>query len=111
MADVWIQMLTATDADRRAISNAARHKMTEEDAVGSEVLIARDPTYVSLRNDAALIYRELGRPDQALAHFAVVTRLEPRSAVAHYNEGVTLDRSVGQALGHFDAVTRLEHAL
>ena len=91
MADVWIQMLTRDEADRRVLTQAARRKMTEEDAVGTEVLIAREPNYVNLRNDAALIYRELGRLEQALVHFAAVTRLEPRSPAAHYNEGVTLD--------------------
>lgn len=91
MADVWIQVLTRDEADRRLFTEAARRKMTKEDAVGSEVLIARDPDYVALRNDAALIYRELGLFDRALTHFAAVTRLQPNSAVAHYNEGVTLE--------------------
>jgi tetratricopeptide (TPR) repeat protein len=91
MADVWIQVLARNDRDRATFTSAARRKMTSEDAVGSEVLIARNPDYVSLRNDAALIYRELGRPDRALAHFAAVTSLQPQSPAAHYNEGVTLE--------------------
>ena len=91
MGDVWIQMLARTDDDRRRLAEAARRKMTEEDAIGAEVLVAREPNHVNLRNDAALIYRELGRPDRALAHFAAVTRLEPLSPAAHYNEGVTLE--------------------
>jgi tetratricopeptide (TPR) repeat protein len=91
MADVWIQVLTQSERDRAAFTNAARRKMTIEDAVGSEVLIARNPDYVSLRNDAALIYRELGQPDRALVHFAAVTKLQPQSPAAHYNEAVTLE--------------------
>jgi len=91
MGDVWIQVLTRTSADRVIFTNAARRKMTLEDAVGSEVLIARNPDYVNLRNDAALIYRELDQPERALVHFAAVTRLQPQSAAAHYNEGVTLE--------------------
>src|SRR6185503_6980296 len=86
MGDVWIQMLARTDDDRRRLAEAARRKMTEEDAIGAEVLVAREPNHVNLRNDAALIYRELGRPDRALAHFAAISRLEPRSAAAHYNQ-------------------------
>jgi tetratricopeptide (TPR) repeat protein len=65
--------------------------MTEEDAIGMEVLIAREPNYADLRNDAALIDRELGRLDRALAHFSAVARLEPGSAAAQYNVGVTLE--------------------
>jgi tetratricopeptide (TPR) repeat protein/mono/diheme cytochrome c family protein len=107
MADVWIQMLTHDEHDRRAMSEAARRKMTEEDAVGSEVLIAREPDYVDLRNDAALIYRELGRFDRALVHFSAVARLQPASPAAQYNVGVTLE-----ALGReAEAVSRYNEAI
>jgi tetratricopeptide (TPR) repeat protein len=110
MADVWIQMLTRTAADRHILDEAAHHKMLEEDAIGSEVLIAREPDYVNLRNDAALIYRELGRPDRALVHFAAVTRLEPKSAAAHYNEAVTLEMlgRESDALAHYQQAIRLD---
>jgi tetratricopeptide (TPR) repeat protein len=110
MADVWIQMLPRTDADREVLDKAARRKMLEEDAVGSEVLIAREPDYVNLRNDAALIYRELGRPDRALLHFAAVTRLDPRSPAAHYNEAVTLEMlgRESEALAHYREAIRLD---
>ena len=91
MADMWIQMLARDENDRRAVSEAARRKMTAEDAIGSEVLIARQPDYVDLRNDAALIYRELGRFDQALVQFSAVARLQPASPAAQYNVGVTLE--------------------
>jgi tetratricopeptide (TPR) repeat protein len=107
MGDVWIQMLTRSEQDRQTLSRVAQRKMTEEDAVGSEVLIERQPDHVNLRNDAAIIYQELGRPDRALAHFSVVTRLEPRSAAAHYNEGVALE-----ALGRdTEAAARYEQAI
>ena len=107
MADVWIQVLTRTEADRRALVEAARRKMTEEDAIGAEILVAREPNYVSLRNDAALIYRELGRFDQALVHFSAVARLDPTSPAAQYNEGVTLEALGRQA----EAVSRYRDAL
>jgi tetratricopeptide (TPR) repeat protein len=107
MGDVWFQMLTSRDSDRRMLVEQARRKMTEEDAIGSEVLIAREPNHVNLRNDAALIYRELGRFDRALEHFAAVTRLEPGSPAARYNEAVTLE-AMGRAE---DARTRYSEAL
>lgn len=88
MADVWLQFIAATDADRRALAAAARAKMQREDAVGSEVLVARQPSHVALRNDAAMLYMAMNDPASALKHFAAVTRLEPHSAAAHYNEGV-----------------------
>jgi tetratricopeptide (TPR) repeat protein len=97
MADVWIQMFTRSDTERETLTRMARLKMTAEDAVGSEVLIEREPNHVNLRNDAALIYQELGQPERALVHFSAVARLQPLSPAAHYNEGVTLE-----ALGRLD---------
>jgi tetratricopeptide (TPR) repeat protein len=91
MADVWIQVMTRSDADRAVLDRDVRHKMATEDAIGSEVLAATYPTQPSVRNDAALLYLELGRPSDALRHFSVVTKLEPDSAVAWYNEGVALE--------------------
>src|SRR5262249_48580560 len=91
MADVWVQVMTRSDRDRETLTRAARRKMATEDAVGSEVLIAREPDYVNLRNDAALIYMELGQPAKALEHFAAVTKLQPSNAAAQFNEGVALE--------------------
>ena len=91
MGDVWIQVLTRSDRERERFAAAARLKMMGEDAIGDEVLVAREPDHVNLRNDAGLLYRELGQPDRALVHFAAVVRLQPRSAAARYNEGVTLE--------------------
>jgi tetratricopeptide (TPR) repeat protein len=98
MADVWIQVFTRSEADRHTLMRAATRKMTSEDAVGAELLIEREPNHINLRNDAALIYQELGQPERALVHFAAVTRLDPQSPAAHYNEGVALE-----ALGRRDA--------
>jgi len=110
MADVWIQLMTTTERDRTVLASAARHKMATEDAVGSEVLLSREPDYVSLRNDAALIYMELGQPAKALEHFAAVTRLQPASATAWYNEGVALEAmgNLGEARGRYLEATRLD---
>ncbi|MDR1990255.1 MAG: tetratricopeptide repeat protein [Acidobacteriaceae bacterium] len=90
MGDVWFQLKTAP-ADRPRLADAAQHKMAVEQAIGSEVLVARNPDYVSLRNDAAVNYLDLGQPENALRHFDAVTRLAPDSASAWYNDGIALD--------------------
>jgi Flp pilus assembly protein TadD len=92
MADVWIQLMTRSDRERETLDRITRRKMAAEDAIGSEVLIARQPDYATLRNDAALIYMELGQPAKALEHFAAVTRLQPTVAAAWYNEGVAFEQ-------------------
>jgi tetratricopeptide (TPR) repeat protein len=112
MADVWIQVLTRDAPDRAQLTADARRKMAAEDAVGCETLIARQPNYVELRNDAANLYLELGRARDALRHFEVVARLQPTSAPAHYNVGVALEASgrPGEAAPHYEAALRLDPA-
>lgn len=91
MADLWIQVLTRTDDDRARLRRDIAIKMQTEDAVGSEVLLRREPNHVNLRNDAAALYLSIGQPDKALSHFAAVTALRPESASAWFNEGVALE--------------------
>ena len=83
--------MTRDASDRARLTADARRKMAAEDAVGCETLIARQPDYVELRNDAANLYLELGQPRDALRHFEVVARLQPTSAPARYNVGVALE--------------------
>ena len=101
MADVWIQVMARDAPDRARLAADAGRKMAIEDTVGEETLIARQPEYVDLRNDAAALYLGLGQPREALRHFEAVARLTPQSAPAHYNVGVALE-----ALGRRDAAAR-----
>jgi Flp pilus assembly protein TadD len=107
MADVWIQLMTRSEPDRARLAREARRKMAAEDAIGCEVLIARNPDHVDLRNDAAVIYLELREPDRAFQHFAAVGRLQPQSAVARYNMGVAREaagRNADAAQFYLEAV-------
>jgi tetratricopeptide (TPR) repeat protein len=110
MADVWIQVMTRDAKDRARLGADAGRKMAAEDAVGCETLIARQPDYVDLRNDAANLYLALGQPRDALRHFEVVVRLQPQSAPAHYNVGVALEASgrAADAAPHYEAALKLE---
>ena len=110
MADVWIQVMTRDAADRARLAAGAGRKMATEDAVGSEVLIARQPDYVDLRNDAASLYLSLGQPRDALRHFAAVARLQPRSAPARYNVGVALEGMgrVSDAAREYEAALQID---
>jgi len=112
MADVWIQMIARDEYDRTRLAAGVGRKMAEEDTVGCETLIARQPTHADLRNDAANLYLSIGRPRDALRHFEVVARLQPRSAPAHYNVGVAfegLGRSV-DAAREYEAAVRIDPA-
>jgi tetratricopeptide (TPR) repeat protein len=110
MADVWIQVMTSSDHDRARLARDTRRKMAIEDTIGCETLIAREPAYVALRNDAAALYLEIGQPDRALRHFDAVRRLQPESAVAEYNVGVALEAlgRTSEAGAHYAAAIRLD---
>jgi len=90
MGDLWIQMLTHDDRDRRVLSAAIEPKEMMEDLVGFEVMIRRDPSNFHLHNDAALLYMNLGRYAQAIVHFEATAALTPDSAPAHFNLGTAL---------------------
>jgi tetratricopeptide (TPR) repeat protein len=112
MADVWIQVMTRSGSDRARLAADAGRKMAVEDAIGCETLIARQPEYAELRNDAANLYLGLGQPREALRHFEVVARLQPESAVARYNVGVALEASgrPGDAVAQYEAALELDPA-
>jgi tetratricopeptide (TPR) repeat protein len=112
MADVWIQVVTRSGDDRARLIAEARRKMAAEDVVGCELVIAREPEYAAVRNDAAVLYLELGQPARALQHFEVVRRLQPQSAVARYNVGVALEASGRRddAASEYEAAIRLDPA-
>ncbi len=112
MADVWIQVMTRSEQDRAQLVRDVRRKMALEDVVGCETLILRQPDYADLRNDAAALYLELGQPESALRHFDVVRRLQPGSAVAHYNVAVALEgsRRIDDAAREYEAAVRIDPA-
>jgi len=110
MADVWIQMMTRSDDDRARLIADSRRQMAAADVVGCETMIAREPEYVAVRNDAGALYMELGRPERALLHFDAVRRLQPNSAPAHFNVGVALE-ALGRsadAAAEYEAAVRID---
>jgi Tfp pilus assembly protein PilF len=97
MGDVWIQVMTRTDADRARLVADFRRKATAEDIVGRETQLRIDADNVALHDDAAVLYTELGDHAQALRHFEQTVRVRPESPAAHFNAGTALE-----ALGRFD---------
>ena len=69
MGDLWIQVLTRNEPDLVALTREFRVKVAAEDVLGYEGEIARHPDDAGLQDDAALLYLEIGKPDQAIEHF------------------------------------------
>jgi len=90
MGDLWIQMLARDERDVPLLTRDVARVALEASVVGSEMLIARAPADAGLRNVAAFRYLDLGRPGDAVAHFAAAARLHPAVAPAHYNLALAL---------------------
>jgi tetratricopeptide (TPR) repeat protein len=110
MADAWIQVLTRLDADRQRLVASFRRKATTEDAVGYELRLRMDPTNTVLHDELAAMYIELGRPDDALRHFAATATLRPASATAHHNLGTVFERMnrPGDATAEYERAVALD---
>ena len=110
MADVWLQVVTDTTADRAQLTRLASQKAAAEDAIGVETLIAREPDHFNLRNDAALIYQELDRPDKALEHFRATRRLKPDQPSTAFNVATALEATgrLAEARSAYQDATALD---
>ena len=112
MGDLWIQVLTRGDGDLARLNRDFRPKVAAEDVRGYEVEIEKHPADTGLHDDAALLYLELGRTDEAIAHFKTSLALEPQSAAAHYNLGtaLTVARRLGEAADRYHEALRIDPA-
>jgi tetratricopeptide (TPR) repeat protein len=90
MGDLWLQVVTATDADRATLFNDVRPKTLLEDAAGYEMLVAANPAHAGYHNDLAFVSALLGRFDAAIEHYGEAARLKPEWAAAQYNVATLL---------------------
>ncbi len=109
MGDLWVQLHTRTIADRVALDRDFRPKAVREDLIGYEALIRRSPSDVGLRDDAAVLYLEIGQAARAAAHWKETTRLTPDAPAAHFNlaTALALDGRLDEAIAELTAALRL----
>jgi Flp pilus assembly protein TadD len=81
--------------------------MTIEDIVGYETMLAVTPQDGELHDDVALLYLQVNRPLQALAHFRASAQIKPDSPQAKFNLGTALAAAGNLA----EAETSLREAL
>ena len=112
MGDLWLQVMPRDEHDLDLLSRDFRPKVAAEDLKGYESEIEKHPTDAALHDDAALLDLELGRKDQAIAHFKASLALKPESAVAHYNLGtaLTVARRLDEAAGAYREALRIDPA-
>lgn len=110
MGDLWFQLLADTDADRLLLNAQVQAKMTAEDIIGYETMLAGSPDDVELHDDVALLYLAAGRTDKAVQHFTASARLRPDSAQARYNLGTALTMSgdLQAAIGEYERALAID---
>jgi Flp pilus assembly protein TadD len=112
MGDLWIQVLTRDEPDLVRLTQDFRPKVAAEDVLGYEMEIARRPDDAGLHDDVAMLYLELGRSEDAIAHFRTSAGLKPESAVSHYNIGtaLTVARRLDEAGAEYREALRIDPA-
>ena len=110
MADLWMQVMTRSEADRATLQRHFRRKAATEDVAGGETQLAVDPSNAALHDDVAVLYLELGQAEKAQRHFEATARLRPASAIAQYNVGTALEasRRYGEAAKRYRAALALD---
>jgi tetratricopeptide (TPR) repeat protein len=110
MGDLWIQVLTRNEPDLVTLTREFRVKVAAEDVLGYEGEIARHPDEPGLHDDAALLYLEVGKPEQAIAQFRQSLAIKGESAVAHFNLGtaLTVARRLDEAAAEFQRAIQVD---
>lgn len=110
MGDLWIQVLTRSRADLVTLETEFRRKVVAEDVNGYEMEIQRHPADTGLRDTAALLYLELGRPLDAARHFQASVDAQPGSPAAHYNLGTALSvaRRLDEAMREYQRALAID---
>jgi tetratricopeptide (TPR) repeat protein len=107
MGDLWIQVLTRSDTDRRVLEADFGPKVLAEDAIGFEKLLETDPGNARLHDAAAAIFLSLQQNERAVSHLDEALRLSPDRGSAHYNLATAV-----AALGRLDeALAHLRRAV
>jgi tetratricopeptide (TPR) repeat protein len=103
MGDLWLQVLTRDDRDRARLIGGFQPKMLAEDVIGYETMIRANPADIELHDDVAMLYLQLGRPREAVAHFDASVKLKPQSAAAHFNLATAQTRAgrLDEAIGEY----------
>lgn len=110
MGDLWLQVVPLRNNDLTLLSDDIEKKRRSDDLAAYTKVLQADPAN-PLRHDAvAMLYLQDGQMARAEAHFRDSLRLNPDSAPAHYNLGITLsaERRFDEAAAQFREALQLD---
>lgn len=113
MADLWLQVLPQSREDLAVLERDFGRKSITEDMIGYRHMLEDDPNNPGLHEGLASTYLQLGRGADAVNELEVSLRLNPRSAIGHYNLGTALlvQGRLDEAIVRFEQALRLKPTL
>ena len=110
MGDLWLQVLTRSDADRLRLKTEARDKALREDIIGYQTMVRETPRDAAVHESLAKAHLQVGQLDEARRHVEESVRLKPAAAAGHYNLGTVLAAQGRreQAIASFSEAVRLD---
>lgn len=90
VADVWLQVTTASDENRATLDADAGPKMLADDVAGAEQLAAASPNDVRLKRELAFAYAASDRLADAVKQLEGMLKLNREAADGYYQLGTVL---------------------
>jgi tetratricopeptide (TPR) repeat protein len=90
MGNLWIQVMTATAADRAALDRNYEPQLLAGDIAGGKKMLENAPDDWRLHSDLGLLYVAGGRLTDATIELEAAVRLAPQSPTLHYMLGTVL---------------------
>jgi tetratricopeptide (TPR) repeat protein/mono/diheme cytochrome c family protein len=110
MGDLWLQVLPRDERALATLNADFERKWIQDEITGYESLIRKDAGNRALRDEAALLYLQTGRWQEAVAHYKSVVQLQRQSADAHFNlaTALMLGGQLEEAVSSFREALRLK---
>jgi tetratricopeptide (TPR) repeat protein/mono/diheme cytochrome c family protein len=110
MAELGLQLLTATKADAATIVQSFVERDAQASVTLGETRTREEPGNAEYQAFLGSAYIEVGRPEQAIAPLEAALRLDERLAGAHSDLGTALMATgrLPEALAHFTRAVALE---
>lgn len=110
MAELMLQVVPRVAADLGPLRRESASRAVAEEIEVRKKQLAADPNNAAHHRSLGLLCQQLGRMDDALAHFQEALRIEPASSRTHFLLGDALAETgrFDDALGQFREADRLE---
>lgn len=110
MAELMLQVVPRVAPDLESLRRESASRAVAEEIEAHEKQLEKDPANAAEHRSLGLLHQQLGRMENARAHFSEALRIEPASSRTHLLLGDALADTgrFNDALAHFREADRLE---